>query len=123
MDYEIKEVELRNNSITKKRRIIQFADEQYEILAEFLMSDAPLMDWQIVRQVENVINGNATSIKSSGNRTHIHVTLEETVLTDLLSSIEKDFSALQPLRIKTENLYSLLQRWYTLNTEHSDNNG
>lgn len=123
MDYEIKEVELRNNSITKKRRIIQFADEQYEILAEFLMSDAPLMDWQIVREVENVVNGNATSIKSSGNRTHIHVTLEETVLTDLLASIENDFSALQPLRIKTENLYSLLQRWYTLNTEHSDNNG
>lgn len=120
MEYVINEIELTNKTNSRKRLVIEFANPSYAILAEFLMSDAPLMSWRIIQDIGNVISGKQESFENSGNRTHIHVTKEETNITDLFSGMFDEEVIYKPVTIETKKLLQIISEWFAANEQLID---
>lgn len=104
--YEIKEIELKNRSITKKRLVISFHDEKMLIVGEFLMTDASLMDGEVLTLFKSVLTGEKSSETFSGNRCYVIINRDHTVIEDLLD----DYS--YPTYVMdTNELYDLTKMW------------
>lgn len=107
--YDIKEVELTNQSITKKRLVITFHDEEMAIVGEFLMTDAPLMDGNVLEKLANVIDGKKQKAEFTGQRCHLTIKKNKTLIEDLFYLEEITLYA--PLSICTKELYNLTKMW------------
>src|SRR5690625_7817083 len=81
--YELKEVTLKNKNYEKKRLVINFYNPQYNILAEFLMSDSCLLSEEISRAFKLV--SSREKVELSGNRCHVEIKQTETCISDLFS--------------------------------------
>lgn len=112
MEYEIKEIQLRNKDTYRKRLIIEFADKSLNILAEFLMVDAPLLNWRIIKDVEGVLSNKKERIQLAGNRTKITVTKKETIIEDLYEDLSDYENKLQQVTLHTAEFQSILQHWH-----------
>lgn len=108
--YEIKEIELMNNSITKKRLVITFHDEEMAIVSEFLMTDASLMDGSVLNLLLEVIQGTKEEAQFSGNRCYLTINKDKTIIQDLLSDLA-GITPYKTLEIKTDLLYELTNMW------------
>lgn len=114
MLYEIKEIELHNKNETRKKLIIQFSNPACSLLGEFLNVDASLLNWYILQEVKAVLADEKRRVKSSGNRTSIEITKEQTKIEDLLDGIVADEDLLAPVVIETEKFYRILMKWYEI---------
>lgn len=104
--YEIKEIELTNESITKKRLIIKFHKEHQAIIGEFLMVDAPLINGEVLNLFSSVINGEKSVATFSGNRCYLTINRDETMIEDLF-----DEYAYETYVMDTTALYDLTKLW------------
>lgn len=109
--YQLREVTLTNNSRERKVLVIEFTDPQKAIIAEFLMSDAHLLQGKVVRDIDTVLSGKRDYLKSTGNRCALEITRETTQITDLFANINEDFTALDSYNISTSKLRGLIVMW------------
>jgi len=105
--YELKEVTLKNKHYEKKRLVINFYNPQYNILAEFLMSDACLLSEEISRAFKLVSSGE--KVELSGNRCHVEIKQTETCIYDLFSDNES--ISYPSLKLTTEEFKQYINIW------------
>lgn len=105
--YEIKEVTLKNANHEKKRLVMEFYDEQMDIIGEFIMTDLPLLNNKLVDEITEVLEGKTAVVEGSGNRTAWYITPETTVIEDLF--VEMD--GFDPSEINTKRLLEIIQDW------------
>lgn len=115
MNYRIREIELKNKEISRTRKVIEFEDESDAIVAEFLMVDAALLNWQVMRDIEAILAGEKQEIKSIGNRTKITIRKEETVIEDTFD----DEYELETAILATNEFQRLLKEWFHVQTSHA----
>lgn len=117
MNYEIKVIELQNKNETRKRLVIEFNNEKYALLAEYLMIDAPLLNWRILSELEKVLGNKQSKIQLTGNRTTISMTKDHTTIRDALADMMGDTSKLESILMKTDKFKQILVQWYEKYTE------
>lgn len=108
--YDIKEIELTNKSMKKKRLVITFHDDKMGIVGEFLMTDAPLIGGNILNVLKSALNDKKNLIHVSGNRTHLQITKSYTTITDLFDETD-GLSPYEQYTIDTKTLYKLTKMW------------
>ncbi len=55
--YEIREIVLKNGPVERKRLVIEFHNQDQQIVGEFLMVDANLLEGKIVREIKRLMVG------------------------------------------------------------------
>lgn len=109
LEYTIQEVKLTGSGKEKRRKVIRFNNPDLRLLEEFLMVDAPLHDWSILRRFEEV-NRQGTSLGPFvGNRTSTMIGPVQTKIEDSF-----DFPGMDPLpsvKLPTDMLYELILTW------------
>lgn len=105
--YELKEITLQNKDYKKKRLVINFYDPQYNILAEFLMSDACLLSEEISHAFKLV--SSREKVELSGNRCHVEIKKAETYISDLFSNNESN--SYPSLKLNTEEFKQYINIW------------
>lgn len=108
--YEIREIELKNGDYTKKRLVIMFKDVGYEIVGTFLMSDAPMFQFELIEDIGAVLAGKRESFTQAGNRCHITVGVGETVIEDLFAEDAPDVS-METATVNTRKLLEWMKMW------------
>lgn len=109
--YQFKEITLKSNNHERKRLVIEFTDPTYDIVAAFLMSDAAMLQFEIVDHIEDVLTGKTETIETSGNRFSLIIQKEETMLEDLFTDLYDDFPTYERLVMPTETLLKLIHAW------------
>lgn len=115
MNYKIREIELKNNQISRTRTIIEFEDESDAIVAEFLMADAALLNYQVIKDVEAILAGEKEEIQSVGNRTKITIRKSETIIEDTFD----DEYELEAVCLDTKDFQALLKEWFQMRERHN----
>jgi len=115
--YDIKEVTLRKNEHIKKRPVIIFHEDDMSIVAEFLMTDAPLFKSSILNDFEEVMYKQLYNIERSGNRTHIQLQEQWTTLSNLFDEAD-GFTPYRTYMIATDTLYELTKMWFDVLEEY-----
>lgn len=108
--YEIREIELKNGEHIKKRLVITFADSAYEIVGTFLMSDAPMFQFELIEDVGAVLAGKREPFTMAGNRCELKVDVRETRIEDLFADDASDVS-MQAATIPTTKLLEWMRMW------------
>lgn len=109
--YEIREVIVKNGSLERSIWVINFHDSKYDILGEFLMTDAPAMSYRILKDIEEVLSGERDRARVSGNRCSLEITPELTKLEDLFDGLFENFDTYPPVEIETLLLRDLIVMW------------
>lgn len=109
--YHFKEIELKNKDQTKKRLIIEFTENDMEIVADYLMSDASLLDYSVLSQIDQVLSGLSKHEESNGNRYSLVIKRDTTTITDLFADLYDDFDAYESYEINTVKLRELIAMW------------
>lgn len=117
--YDIKEIVLQNKQHKKKRLVITFHDEAMAIVGEFLMTDVPLMDGEVVRTINNVLKSGCNRETFTGQRCHLQIAKEETVISDLYADVD-GMIPLQTYTINTVQLLKLINIWLKRLEQHSE---
>lgn len=112
MQYELKEITLHHKDRTRRKLVIEFSNPNFAIFGEYLMVDAPLLNWHILKEIKYVLANEKERVTSSGNRTIITITKEKTVIEDLLDGLADEDDLLAPVIIETETFYDVLVKWY-----------
>ena len=108
--YEIREIELRNGQHVKKRLVITFENPAYEIVGTFLMSDAPMFQFELIEDIGAVLAGKREPFTQSGNRCEITVGVGETTITDLFEDDAPDVS-MEAVTVNTRKLLEWMKMW------------
>lgn len=95
----------------KKVLHIVFDDPQMEIIGAFLNDDASMLDYQVLRLIDDVLAGKSKVEKTSGNRCALTITRETTVVEDLLEDMFDDMTTYPSYEIETKQLQALLVMW------------
>ena len=111
MEYNIKEITLRNKHQQRTRLIIEFQNPTYAILGELLMIDAPLLQWRIIKDIESVLAQRSEVVEYIGNRTKAIIRIDETEISDLFTHVSESDGRLQTVTIETTELLALLCMW------------
>lgn len=107
--YELKEITLKNKGHEKKRLVINFFEKKYDILAEFLMSDAKLLSDELELAFIKVNTDRVDKVVLTGNRCAVEIKKNETEISDLFADLnQKEF---HPLKISTESFYDFVSLW------------
>lgn len=109
--YHIREITLKNNTLQKKRLIIEFDEQEKMIVAEFLMSDATLLNNAILKEIDEVLSGEQKKIESSFNRCSLEITKKITTFNDLFEDI-LGLDALIEYKMSTIELRNLIKKWF-----------
>lgn len=109
--YQFKEVELKNKHQNKKVLAIEFKDQDMDIVAEFLMTDASLLDYGVLTQVDQVLAGNSKRKVSNGNRYGLVIERNTTKIEDLFEDLFDDFNTYEPYEMSTVKLRELIVMW------------
>lgn len=107
--YTMKEIELSNKKMTKKRLIIEFTDPKMRIVGEFLMVDAPLLQGEVLRVFEDVLQGKEEEASISGNRTSATIRQKKTLIRDLFA--DETVTRYPSYEMETAKLYELTNMW------------
>jgi len=102
--YQIKTVTLTHKNIEKKRLVITFNDQSYELVADYLMADAPLLSFEIIQVIEAVLNGQNKAAKWAGNRTELTINPDTSIIEDL-------FEQKEAISVETNWLYEMTVLW------------
>src|SRR5699024_7590700 len=114
--YEVKEVTLKNKHYEKKRLAINFDDPQYNILAEFLMSDSCLLSEEISLKFKLVASGE--KVELSGILIHVEIKQTETCISDLFS--DNEAISYPSLKLTTEEFKRYINIWKEALTQFND---
>lgn len=109
--YHIREVILKSEHAERKRLIIEFKDPAQAIVAEFLMTDASLLNFSVLDDLNKVITGESDYLESSGNRCFLKIEPHKTYLEDLFEGLYTDFNTYPPYEIDTAELRDLVVMW------------
>lgn len=109
--YQIREVILKNKSMERKRLIIEFEDPAQAIIGEFLMTDASLLNFSILEDLNKVISKESHYIESSGNRCFLKIKPHKTYIEDLYEGMYTDFETLPAYEMDTKELRDLVVMW------------
>lgn len=109
--YKIKEVTLKQGEYQRKRLVIEFENPEQAILGELLMTDAPLLSWKLLREINSVLSGELSEVKGSGNRTSWIINAEKSIIEDLHAHLADDIPSMKTCVIETRKLYDLLKMW------------
>lgn len=109
--YQIREVILQNKHTERKRLVIEFADPAQAIIGEFLMTDASLLNFSILRDLNKVISMENHCIETSGNRCFLKISPTKTYIEDLYEGLFADFDTLPAYEIDTKELRDLVVMW------------
>lgn|SRR5690625_1029182 len=108
--YTIKTITLKNDGVERKRRIITFTDKAMAIIAEFLMTDAPIGNGVVLAQFEAVLFGNEKIATFSGNRCHVTIRGATSIVTDTFTHVDRKVQY-ESYTIDTKQLYNLTKNW------------
>lgn len=109
--YQFREVELKNKKMIKKVLVIEFDQEDMAIVAEFLMTDASLLDYSILRQIDKVLSGEHNCEKANGNRFNLVIKPDTTRMEDLFEGLFDDFVTYPTYEMSTKTLRELIVMW------------
>src|SRR5690625_3794768 len=109
--YSIEEKVLTNNSLTKKIPIISFHNPEMAIVAEFLMTDAPMLQFSVLEKIDQVLSGKKEKIHSSGQRTSWVLKKDVTKIEDLFDGLYEGVKTHPPVKIETKLLKDLIYMW------------
>lgn len=109
--YGFKEVTLQNGPHEKKVLVIEFAEPEMEIIGEFLMADASLLDYRILDIIDDVLSGTNDYEVSSGNRCSLEIKQDKTRVSDLLAGMYDGFEGFQAIDMDTRELQALIIMW------------
>lgn len=109
--YQFKEIELKNKEIKKKVLVIEFEKEEMGIVAEFLMTDASLLDYKVLDQVDQVLSGLSRREEANGNRYGLVINRDKTRIEDLFEDLFDDFDTYQAYEMTTVKLRELIVSW------------
>lgn len=108
--YTIREITLQHGMKKRIRPVIEFTDADMQIVGEFLMADAPMLQGKVVQEMEAVLDGKKEEIQISGNRTALHVTRARTEVTDLFAGMD-DVNSYPSYQMETNALRNLIVMW------------
>ena len=109
--YTIREVSLQHGAHERKRSVITFQERDKQIIGEFLMSDAPMMNFAIIHDLLVVLRGDEQSITRNGNRCSIKITKEQTYIEDLYTDLYEGLHTYAPYTMDTNEILALVRMW------------
>ncbi len=109
--YHIREVILKHKHAERKRLIIEFEDPALAIVGEFLMTDASMLNFSVLDELNKVLTGKRDYIESSGNRCSLEIRSDQTRIEDLFEDMFANFDTLPPYEIDTKELRDLVVMW------------
>lgn len=109
--YQIRKVVFKNEPIERKTLVIEFDNPQMDIVGEFLMTDASLVQYSVLDQIEKVLSGEIDVSESSGNRCMLEIKRDKTLLSDLFEGMFDGFDTFPAYEIETELLKDLIIMW------------
>lgn|SRR5699024_1115910 len=109
--YTIREVSLQHGTQERKRSVITFKERNKQIIGEFLMSDAPMMNFAIIHDIQVVLRGVESSITRNCNRCSINITKEITYIEDLYTDLYEGLHTYAPYALDTTELLKLIRMW------------
>lgn len=110
--YQLRVIPLQNGEHKRERLIIEFDDSDMEIVAEFLMADAPLLRGKILSEIKQVLSGELASVTTNGNRCAVEVKSDVTTISDLFVDLYENVDILPTVQIETSFLQQLIQEWF-----------
>lgn len=120
--FEITVKTLKHGDRQRKRLMIQFTDPNLEIIAEFLMTDAELLERKILRELEDVLSARQTTAQFSGNRTNIKMNKQITEITDLFFGLDDNMETYQAVEIDTEKFKNIIDEWFSAVDKFNERN-
>ncbi len=109
--YAIKEITLQHGQHERKRSVITFEEREKQIVGEFLMSDAPMLQFAIIQDIEIVLRGEESCILRNGNRCSIKITKNTTHIEDLYTDLYEGLHTYAPYEMDTTEVLSLVRMW------------
>lgn len=109
--YQFREVVLRNKTIEKKVLVIEFDEADKAIVAEFLMTDASMLKYSVLKTINHVLSGVSEYEKTSGNRYGLVIKRDKTQIEDLFEGLFDDFDTYPSYRVDTAELRDLIIMW------------
>lgn len=109
--YEIREIAVKRGEEERSLWVIEFEDSSYDIIGEFLMTDAPTKNYRILEDLNKVLNEEEISIKISGNRCSLKISKNQTKMEDLFDGLFEDLETYSPIEIDTQFLRDLILEW------------
>ena len=73
LEHHYRELRLRGKNNTKRKLVLEFMDEKYDLLAEFIMSDLSQFRDEIEQELDAVLNGELDKSDIRGNRCHLAI--------------------------------------------------
>ena len=103
---------VKNNNAERRVPIIEFDDPQMAIVAEFLMTDSPVIGKDVLQAIEQLeaINGKK-NIEISGNRCYLIINKETTIIHDLYDGLYEDIELFPSCELKTRKIKRLIYSW------------
>lgn len=95
---------MKNGIHERKKKVIEFDDTNMQIVGEFLMTDAPLLGGEMLKEMNSVLTGQRDEVESSGNRCSVFIQADVTLIEDL-------FETYPPYKIETKKLRDLTEMW------------
>lgn len=110
--YQIKEITLQHGKYKRQRLIVEFSDKTNKILEEFLMTDAPMLHKEILKEVDAVLKGEMKMVTGSGNRTSWTINQKQAVIEDLFAEMGANLPTYPNVTIETKKLYDIMRIWF-----------
>ncbi len=82
LEHNYREIRLRGKNNTKRKLVIEFADEKYELLAEFLMGDMMQFRKAFENELDAVLDGQREKAQLRGNKCHLVIFPDYVVIYD-----------------------------------------
>ncbi len=109
MEYRFRIKTLKNKTTQKKRLLMDF-EEGYEILSSFLEEEGSQFYDQLLKLIDEVLDGKESSVSFRGNRYQAYIDPQMTVISDTLADDEiGDWCSLD-----TEELPQLLEDYHKM---------
>ncbi|MBQ9048887.1 MAG: hypothetical protein IJ120_13415 [Solobacterium sp.] len=105
-EHSYREIRLKNNTKEKRKLIIEFQEEGYELLEEFLETEINTFRKAVLNEITAVLNGEKEDSKFAGNRFSLAIMPGVTIIYD---DKDEDF---QWCQVDTEELYELINEWH-----------
>lgn len=118
--YEIREIVLKNGPVERKRLVIEFHNQDQQIVGEFLMVDANLLEGKIVREIKRLMVGEKEEVQFSGNRCFVKVRRDKTYFEDLYEGVA-GMKSYPPYEMDTNEFYELVKMWFKRQAEFRQN--
>lgn len=115
--YQIREVILKNGQVERKRLVIEFSDPAQAIVGAFLMTDASLLNYSVLDDLNKVLAKESDYVESSGNRCCLEIRVDKTHLVDLFDGLFTDVDTFPSYEMKTKELRDLVLMWKEKNEE------